>query len=84
MIELFEILPEGILCEVIENKLYMTPAPDFFHQKLTLKLSVAIFNDGKKYRSRQMCSHSHGSLLDDSNAHQPDILLIAKENLGII
>ncbi len=29
---LYELLPEGLLCEVIENTLYMTPAPDFFNR----------------------------------------------------
>ncbi len=31
-IEVFEMLPEGTLAEVINNIIYMSPAPSFPHQ----------------------------------------------------
>jgi Uma2 family endonuclease len=83
-VELFELLPEGILCEVIENTLYMTPAPDFFHQKLSLEISVSIFNEVKSTNAGECVAAPTDVYLDDSNAYQPDILFIAKENLSII
>ena len=83
-VELFELLPEGILCEVIENTLYMTPAPDFFHQELSLELSASIFNEVKSTDAGKCVAAPVDVYLDDSNAYQPDILFIAKENLGII
>ncbi|MCW3089177.1 MAG: Uma2 family endonuclease [Ferruginibacter sp.] len=83
-VELFEILPEGILCEVIENTLYMTPAPDFFHQKLSIELSALIFNHVKSTDAGECVAAPMDVYLDDANAYQPDILFIDRANLGII
>ncbi len=82
--ELFEILPEGLLCEVIENTLYMTPTPDFFHQKISSELQYAILTQLKKSNSGECVAAPIDVFLDTTNAFQPDILFIAKENLGII
>lgn len=84
-VELFEILPEGILCEVIENTLYMTPTPNFFHQELSGELQYAILNEIKKANNSGKCVAAPTDVfLDDLNAYQPDIIFIAKENLKII
>ncbi|MEP7143270.1 MAG: Uma2 family endonuclease [Ferruginibacter sp.] len=83
-VELFEILPEGLLCEVIENVLYMTPAADFFHQELSLELSAAIFNEVKNADAGKCVAAPVDVFLDGANAYQPDILFITRENLGII
>jgi hypothetical protein len=34
MMEVYEMLPEGTLAELIENQIYMSPAPNFPHQKM--------------------------------------------------
>ncbi|MBC7886752.1 MAG: Uma2 family endonuclease [Ferruginibacter sp.] len=83
-VELFELLPEGILCEVIENTLYMTPAPDFFHQELSGDLCSSILIEVKKTNAGKCVAAPVDVFLDIKNAFQPDILFIAKENLGII
>lgn len=83
-VELFELLPEGILCEVIENNLYMTPAPDFFHQKLSGELYSSILIQVKKINAGECVAAPVDVYLDATNAYQPDILFIAKENSGII
>ncbi|MCY7420917.1 MAG: hypothetical protein LH478_04145 [Chitinophagaceae bacterium] len=33
-LDVFRLLPEGTLCEVIDNILYMSPAPKYTHQRL--------------------------------------------------
>ncbi len=33
-LDVFRLLPEGTLCEVIDNVLYMSPAPKYSHQRL--------------------------------------------------
>jgi hypothetical protein len=35
MFEVFEALPEGTLCQLINNQLIMSPAPTYPHQDLT-------------------------------------------------
>ena len=83
-VELYELLPEGLLCEVIENTIYMSPAPDFFHQKLSGELYSSILNQIKKINAGECVAAPMDVFFDASNAYQPDILFIAKENLGII
>ena len=41
-IEVFEMLPEGTMAEVINNVLYMSPAPTYEHQKMLATLFKAI------------------------------------------
>jgi hypothetical protein len=38
-VELFEQLPEGLLCQVIDNTIYISPAPEFIHQVICQVLS---------------------------------------------
>ena len=82
--EVFNMLPEGTLAEVINNTIYMPPAPTFSHQVLNLDIAVEIrnFMKGKEIGE---CVVAHADVyLDDNNAVQPDLLFISKDNLGII
>ncbi len=83
-VELFELLPEGLLCEVIENTLFMSPTPNFYHQEISMELSTAIFNELKKTHAGKCVAAPMDVFLDSANAYQPDILFITKKNLGII
>ena len=82
--EVFEMLPEGTLAEVINNVLYMSPAPTFEHQDLLGDLFVKIrthvmINDLGKCVSAPVDIY-----LGNKNAVQPDIIFIATDNLNII
>lgn len=41
-LDVFRMLPEGTLCEVIDNVLYMSPAPKYNHQDLLFLLAKRI------------------------------------------
>ena len=43
-LDVFRLLPEGTLCEVIDNILYMSPAPKYTHQRLVLLLAKKLSN----------------------------------------
>ena len=43
MFEVFESLPEGTLCQLINNTLVMSPAPSDAHQKILTKISAKLF-----------------------------------------
>ena len=82
--EVFEMLPEGTLAEVINNVLYMSPAPTFEHQDLLgdlftkIRMYVTAKNLGK-------CVFSPVDVyLGNKNAVQPDIIFITTSNLSII
>ena len=83
-LEVYEMLPEGTLAEVINNILYMSPAPTLEHQRLLSKLHT-IMNSYVIEKNLGECLFSPVDVyLGDNNAVQPDIIFISKENSGII
>lgn len=82
VMEVFKMLPEGTLAEVIENALYMSPAPTPGHQKISIVLSSAIFNYAEKNKIGEVYYSPIDVFLDEaSNAVQPDIVFFFKETL---
>jgi Uma2 family endonuclease len=82
--EVFEMLPEGTLAEVINNTIYMLPAPSLQHQIVIGKLftNITIFIEANKLG---ICLVSPVDVyFDGNNALQPDILFISNANMGII
>ena len=83
-IEVFEMLPEGTLAEVINNVLYMSPAPNFEHQRLLSRL-FTIMNVYIMENNLGECVFAPVDVyLGESNVVQPDIIFIANTNAGII
>lgn len=85
IMEVFKMLPEGTLAEVIENTLYMSPTPSTKHQRLITLLLTQIH----KYVSDNSLGEVFPAPLDvfldeQSNAVQPDILFISKQNISIL
>lgn len=82
--EVYEMLPEGTLAEVINNSLYMSPAPSFEHQDILSILHTKI-NLYVMEQDLGKCVFSPVDVfLGNDNAVQPDILYIAKNRLSII
>jgi Uma2 family endonuclease len=70
----FKMMPEGTLAEVIDNQLYMSPAPNPYHQRVSIRLSSALFNLVDANNLGEVFSAPTDLYLDDhSNAVQPDI-----------
>ena len=82
--EVFEMLPEGTLAEVINNKLYMSPSPSFNHQEILSDLFFEIKGHVKANDLGKCVFSPMDVYLGDKNAVQPDILFIATNNLGIV
>jgi Uma2 family endonuclease len=85
IMEVFHMLPEGTLAEVINNTLYMSPTPTLKHQRLSRKLST----QSDHYVSALDCGEIFYAPLDvfldhETNAVQPDIFFIAKENAVVL
>jgi hypothetical protein len=43
MFEVFKSLPEGTLCQLINNNLVMSPAPTDPHQKILMDICAIVF-----------------------------------------
>ena len=81
MMEVFDMLPEGTLAELTDNRLYMSPAPFFNHQKtvkvICRQLDILIEDSG---RGTVILAPFDVKLDESKNAVQPDIVVILKTN----
>jgi Uma2 family endonuclease len=82
--EVFDMLPEGTLCQIINNTLVMSPAPTDPHQEILMKISGRLFHfiDTKDIGELRVAPYD--VYIDDENVYQPDIVFIAKENKHLI
>ncbi|MBX2957740.1 MAG: Uma2 family endonuclease [Cyclobacteriaceae bacterium] len=85
IMEVYKMLPEGTLAELINGILYMSPSPVEKHQRIITRLISQIYAFIEKHDLGEVFTAPFDVYLDDdANAVQPDILFIAKENLSII
>jgi len=83
-VDVFRLLPEGIHCQVINNKIYMSPAPSVEHQVIISNIQFEIISLLRKKKSGLCVASPVDVFLDKMNAYQPDIIFISNENLSII
>jgi Uma2 family endonuclease len=77
----FKMMPEGTLAEVIENQFYMSPAPNPFHQRLSMRLSSYIFTFVEEHGLGEVFHAPTDLFLDQhSNAVQPDIFFFSPKS----
>jgi Uma2 family endonuclease len=83
--DVFQMLPEGTLAEVIENQLFMAPSPSPDHQEASGDLFTDIKIFVRKNKLGKVFYAPLDLYLDEhSNVVQPDILFIAKDNPLVI
>ncbi|HET7117364.1 MAG TPA: Uma2 family endonuclease [Hanamia sp.] len=81
MLEVWKSLPEGTLCQLINNKLIMSPAPIDIHQVVLNKINIAISKLIEKSGSGELRIAPYDVHLSKQNILQPDILFIKNENI---
>jgi Uma2 family endonuclease len=85
MMEVFKSLPEGTLAELIHGNLYMSPAPTTAHQRILLKLTIAISTYVDNADFGEVFIAPYDVFLDEhANAVQPDIIFVSRKNKSII
>lgn len=85
IMEVYKMLPEGTLAELIDNIIYMAPTPLFNHQKVSTELVTAIHLFLKKSKRGIVIAAPFDVYLDEtSNAVQPDIIIVLNEQSDII
>ena len=84
-LDVFRMLPEGTLCEVIDNVLYMSPAPKYTHQSLLFLLAKRIDNHLEKTKNGELIISPFDVYFENLlSAVQPDILIMLHENRQIL
>ena len=80
LLEVFKMLPEGTRAELIDNSLYMSPAPTLSHQDVSVTLASLIFMHVRQKKSGKVYAAPVDVFLSNKNAFQPDIIFISTEN----
>jgi Uma2 family endonuclease len=70
--------------QLIEGDLVMAPSPSSFHQEILQNLSRIIGNHLQTHPLGKIFVAPLDVHLSDLNVYQPDLLFVAKDNLGII
>jgi Uma2 family endonuclease len=83
-VEVFKLLPEGVHCQVINNVIYMSPAPTFQHQDIIAEITMQMRLHVKKQKMGTCVGSPVDVFLDKNNAFQPDIIYISNEKMSII
>lgn len=81
MLEIWESLPEGTLCQLINNKLIMSPAPLDIHQVILNSINIKISNFLIKNKIGEVRIAPYDVRFSKQNIFQPDIIFIKNENL---
>lgn len=79
----YRILPEtGPRYQLIEGYLYMSPAPNRYHQDISRNLEFILLTYLKKRPIGKLYDAPFDVYLDDYNVFQPDICIILKKSLS--
>lgn len=79
--DVFQMLPEGTLAEVIENQLFTAPSPTPYHQQACGDLFIEISLHVRKHQLGKVFFAPIDLYLDSTaNVVQPDIVFISKSN----
>ena len=84
MLEVWESLPEGTLCQLINNKLIMSPAPVIIHQQILNEINIEISIFLRKNPIGKIIIAPVDVHFSEENILQPDLLFIKNGNLNII
>ena len=84
MFEVFKSLPEGTLCQLINNNLVMSPAPTDPYQKILMDISAQLFFYVSKNQLGEVRVAPYDVYFNRKNVYQPDIVFVAKENINKI
>ena len=84
MYDVWESLPEGTLCQLVNNNLIISPAPVNIHQVIVGDIFIALSLFTKQQRLGEVRISPYDVHFSKRNIFQPDIIYIAHENLNKI
>jgi Uma2 family endonuclease len=82
--EAFEMMPEGTLCQLINDNLVMSPAPNTPHARVQNRIFNALFNYVEHNQLGEAFCAPVDVYLNRKNAFQPDIFFVAAINASIV
>jgi Uma2 family endonuclease len=83
-VEDYRAMPEGSRYQLVEGDLIMSPSPNRFHQRIVWNLSQLFGRHIAAHPVGEVCLAPFDVYLSEHDVVQPDVLFVARENLGII
>lgn len=84
LVDVYRLLPEGTPIQVIQNKFYMSPSPNFLHFDILDKIADVLKEEVKKQNLGRIFFAPLDVFLGTSNAIQPDIFFVSNTNNHLI
>lgn len=85
IMEVYKMLPEGTMAELIDGFLYMSPSPTARHQEIVSNILEHLLPFVRHNQLGKIYTAPIDVYLDETaNAVQPDIVFISRDNLSII
>ena len=78
------LLPEDKRYEILDGELYMVPAPNIKHQRLSKRLETILIHQVESGGLGEIFHAPCDVILSDENVVQPDIFVVRKERAGIV
>jgi Uma2 family endonuclease len=83
--EVYKMLPEGTLAELIDGSLYMSPAPTTKHQRIIGEVFKKLSSFTESHRLGEVFLSPCDVFLDElSNAVQPDLIYVSSSKSKIV
>ncbi len=77
----WHLLPPELRCELIENTLYMSPAPTYFHHKYSKQLFRQLDDFVLEHSLGEVIYAPFDIILSEDNVFQPDIIFISNKQM---
>jgi Uma2 family endonuclease len=84
MFEVWESLPEGTLCQLVNNNLIMSPSPLNVHQVVLNKINYGLLRYLENHPIGEVRIAPYDVHFSTRNIFQPDIIFISNENIHLI
>jgi len=84
MLDVYKLLPEGTPIQLINDRFYMSPAPNIPHFEIVDKLTAQLRDFVTKNNLGKIFFAPVDVYLGTKNAVQPDIMFVHKDNFDII
>ncbi len=85
IMEVYKMLPQGTLAELIDGKIYMSPSPVTDHQRIISRLLSKIFSYVEEEGLGEVFVSPFDVYLDEhANAVQPDLIFVSNTNIHIV
>lgn len=81
MFEVFESLPEGTLCQLINNNLVMSPAPSDPHQNILGRIFARLLHYVEANKLGEVRVAPYDVYFNKRNVYHTDIIFIAAEQI---